>query len=81
MTDVLTSTAINSDLINCLTTLHKEQPRTSPGYIAYMKSSTATTSDGMAEWVGHSHYILCLKDPDKGFSGLSEEIKIKKNAT
>ena len=30
--------------------------------------------------LGHSHYILCSTDPEKGFSGLSEEIiwKIKK---
>ncbi len=27
--------------------------------------------------LGHSHYIQCLTDPDKGFSGLSEEIKIE----
>ena len=27
--------------------------------------------------LGHSHYILCLTDPDSGFRKMSEEIKKK----
>ena len=29
----------------------------------------------LSRGLGHSHYILCSTNPDKGFSGLSEEIK------